>query len=166
MSARDEASKPRTPNGQWKHKLTEEIIEKACQATRLGVHPRFIAARCGVDEATFYRWIQRGNDGGRPLERKLAAELEIATSDYVVNSHAKLYQDSTPRDIIEMLGRRFPNEYGRKDHLVTEQTVEHKMTLNLPALSTEALELIARADRLVLEAADVVDGEVIELPDQ
>jgi hypothetical protein len=158
-------AQPRKPNGQWKHKLTEEILEMIRIAISTGTSADFAGPYAGVDRSTFYRWMSNGRNGGTKLERELVAVVDKSESTFVVNENAAITRDADARTRLERLARRFPEHYGRRDHLVTEGTVAHTLTLDLANLdeselaTLEALHLKAISDRDHGEP-----GELLQLP--
>ena len=106
------------------------------------------AARAGIDRATLYRWLHdheafrvafglAKNEGRAALEsRALAGALD------------------DPKHALELLSRRYPDAWGRRDRVKLDANVGHTMTLaGLPAAER------ARLLRLALAEAEGESGE-------
>jgi transposase-like protein len=165
--ARPDRKTKKDANGYFVSKLTEEAIVQICQAVRGGAPIHAAAAYAGVADSTFYLWVKNGRNGGKPLEKKLCAELDRASAEMVVATTAQILRDGDARTKLEFLGRRFPNDFGRTERVdqTVRGAVEHRHTLELGNLSTDELETMVK----MLEKAgapEIIDGEVIELPER
>jgi hypothetical protein len=162
---RKQNGQPRKPNGQWKHKLTEEILELIRLAITSGTAPDFAGPYAGVDRSTFYRWMSNGRNGGTRLERELVAVVARSESTFVVNENAAITRDADARTRLDRLARRFPEHYGRRDHLVTEGTVAHTFTLDTAKLTeSELAALEALHLKAISDGDDGEPGQLLQLP--
>ena len=158
------SAKPRTPNGQWDHKLTPEIIEKISLAIRAGTPLKFCGPYAGVAESSFWLWLKNGRNGGRKIERELAAEVDKALAEFVVSTVADIRQNGDARTKLELLGRRLPEQFGRRDHQTVEGTVEHRHTFDPTAYTDEELETLEALSKKGIDAASAKQGELLQLP--
>tara|TARA_R110000796_G_C14571530_1_gene435786 strand:- start:27692 stop:28207 length:516 start_codon:yes stop_codon:yes gene_type:complete len=103
-----------------KPKLTPERQDQITTLIRGGNYKRTAAQQAGIDERTFYAWFERGEPGHKSYTRKYAqfrqavegaeAESEIILVDAII-------KDGTPANKLEVLARRFPERWGRKQQL-------------------------------------------------
>ena len=154
----------RRPNGQWEHKLTPEIIEKITLAIKAGTPLRYCGPYAGISEKSFWRWLANGRDGGKKIERDLAAEVDKALSEFVVTTVANIKTNGDARTQLELLARRMPSEFGRRDHQVVEGTVEHRHTFDPNAYTDEELETLEALTKKGIDAASAKQGELLQLP--
>jgi hypothetical protein len=130
-------------------KLNNRIIDSISKKLRTGVYARLAAESEGIDESTFYRWKKQGekildsitdkNDEiNRSLWKSLTKTQKLKCKFYqsvqqsTAQGHAALvamvYSKASEdwRAAMELLARRFPRDWGRKDHLHLEAEVEEK----------------------------------------
>ena len=107
-------------------KLTDEVQRIICESLSACVHKQIAAGVAGIDAATFRRWMQRGKASPRSrygqfraavLAAEKRAELRLAASiaASVVNK---------PGAALELLARRWPKRWARKDKLQAHLTGE------------------------------------------
>jgi hypothetical protein len=99
-------------------KLNEGRQAKLCDAIRAGVPPETAAAYAGIDESTFYRWLQRGRVADAdPLYAEFAEQVRLALAEWetrdilLIGEAAK----SDWRAAAWRLERRLPKRYGRRE---------------------------------------------------
>jgi len=64
-----------------KLKLTDEVLEKICNAIRLGATYKDAAIGVGVGETTFYRWMRRGEKAKSGVYRKFWQAIQRANRE-------------------------------------------------------------------------------------
>ncbi len=99
-------------------KLTPERQARVCDAIRAGVPPETAAAYAGIDESTFYRWLQRGRGpDAEPLYAGFGEAVRMAMAEWetrdilLIGEAAK----SDWRAAAWRLERRLPKRYGRRE---------------------------------------------------
>ena len=99
-------------------KLTPERQARVCDAIRAGVPPETAAAYAGIDESTFYRWMQRG----RGLDAELlyagfAEAVRLALAEWETRDILRIGEaaKSDWRAAAWRLERRLPKRYGRRE---------------------------------------------------
>ena len=110
-----------------KSKLTPEIQKTVCDNLRGGCYVLTACARAGISEATYYSWLQKGEEGKRPylefLEsvKKAEADAEALAVGTVLRV---AFDPERPnwQAAMTYLERRYPQRWGRR---VVEAQVEH-----------------------------------------
>lgn len=161
-----ESKRRRGPHGKYVEKLSEEVIETMANARRGGLAKDRLGPIAGVDPRTFDRWIAHGRNGGTRLEKDLVWAIDKADAQLVATLAMSVVVNGTPRDKLELLGRIDPANYGRRDHLVTEGTVSHKMTIDTDGMSEEEIEAtLAILKRVQVTASERPEpAQLLQLP--
>lgn len=96
-------------------KLTPQVQATVCALLRKGLSKKRAAFGSGIDEKTFYNWINRGRKANRGKYRDFYLATEAAIADYqrmlltvVLKGSVELNQ---PRLALQLLERRFPQEF-------------------------------------------------------
>jgi hypothetical protein len=172
---RANSRRPRNAKGHWVTKLTPDIIRLVGGALATGTVLDDAAAIAGVAPSTFYEWLRCGRNNGSPLERELVAEVDTALARFrsSMTTSIAAHAANDWRAAGWLLERRFPDEFGPTRRVEVggpgggPVQVDHEIrVLNADRLSDAELEMIAQADRLALGAGDIIDGEIVELPDR
>jgi len=117
-----------------KTKLNSEVQKKICDALRAGNTRRASAVYAGITHATFYNWINTGEnprikkDGESYKEDKpfidffdAVTRAEAECEVYHV-ANLKRHADTDWRASVEWLKRRKPQEWSERHHLETNGT--------------------------------------------
>lgn len=108
-------------------KLNEQTHETIVAAVRAGNYVETAAKAAGIDPATFYRWMERGeadieNDVASPFREfceaveKAKAESEKIDLDHI----AKAAGEGSWQAAAWRLERRFPDKWGKNDRMKIE----------------------------------------------
>lgn len=104
-----------------KSKLTVEVVDKICQAVKLGASLSLAARYAGICDTSLHRYLALGAEGGRgeraKMAAKLVARLRQAEGDGGVGLLAKIQKSATNGDWRAgawILERRYPEDYGRR----------------------------------------------------
>ena len=97
-------------------KLTPESQEAIVVGINAGLTFRLSCARAGVNPATFYRWLEKGETANvrRYSEFCDAVSRAKADSDLRLVSQITLQAPTDWRAAAFMLERRFPDDYGKR----------------------------------------------------
>ena len=98
-------------------KLTPELKKQIIDYVRDGVSFHDACMALGIDESTLYKWKQRGkiDKSGRYFEfLKGIKQAEHEAKVWRILTVAKGEKED-PRLALEMLARKYPNEFARKD---------------------------------------------------
>lgn len=102
-------------------KLTPQVRAAICQRIAAGNHKNVAAVSCGVDPATFYEWIARGEgrDPDRaqtPLYADFAEAVKKAEADAEVRNVALIEQAAGKEWTAAAwwLERKFPERWAKK----------------------------------------------------
>ena len=101
-------------------KLTPEIEKSICDSIRIGNTFKAAAAKAGIDEVTFHRWMAKGEEGRAPYsqfrQQVIRAEADAET---VVVGYWRLHIKDDWRAARDFLARRFPKDWKateRREH--------------------------------------------------
>jgi len=113
-----------------KTKLTPELQEQICKYISIGVPNKVAAQACGINEATFYRWIERGNAQETGVYRKFCEALKKAAAQSISRDVAiieKAAHEGKWQASAWKLERRHPEMFGAK----TEAKVQHSGKIDI-----------------------------------
>lgn len=127
------APKPR-PMGR-PTKLTPELQAAIVEAVEQGNYPEVAAMAQGMDRATFYRWMQRGESNAED-DRPFRDFRDAVTHARAVAEHYALqvvrtgfaHDDKGAERAQWYLERTAPDRWGRRDKVVVENTVREELT--------------------------------------
>jgi hypothetical protein len=98
-------------------KLTPEVQDRIVAALRAGNYQETAAVYGGIDERTFYRWMEQGAlDDADDIYRQFRQAVEKAKADAEVRDVAlidKAAHDGSWQAAAWKLERKFPNKWGR-----------------------------------------------------
>jgi len=130
-------------------KLTDKIIISLSKKLRTGVYARLAAESEGIDESTFYRWKKQGEkifesvtDKNDEIDRLLWNSLtktqklkckfyksirqSTAIGELVLVDKIIAHTDTDWRAALEILARRFPQRWGKRDYMRVDSEIAHK----------------------------------------
>ena len=130
-------------------KLSHELIDEICKKLKVGIYAKVAAEAEGITETTYYRWKAEGEqilrtitdkDGEKVKSKynklsetdKLKCEFcesvrqSTATGESALVAKIISKSDEDWRAALEILSRRFPRRWGRKDHLQLDAEIENK----------------------------------------
>ena len=132
-------------------KLTPEVKEKILSALRAGNYANVAAEYAGISETTFYRWLRKGREAKRGIYREFFAAVQRAEREAEVRAVAILqrHMDDNWQAAMTYLERKFPERWGRRDHLKVDidpkETLAQWLAVSEKDLE-EAVELFARGE--------------------
>lgn len=102
-------------------KLNEEVIEKAYKLIAAGNYHKTVAQYLGIDESTWWRWLQKGETAKskKSIYYKLFKQIKKAEAEAQMRNVA-IVQEAAQESwqaAAWWLERRYPEEWGRKDQL-------------------------------------------------
>lgn len=101
-----------------KTKLTRELVAKFGEALRTHASKRTACEFLGIEERTFYRWLEQGRDGtGSRLHRQLCQGVERAQAESKMVLLDKIGNDPSWQASAWILERLHHGEFGRKQTL-------------------------------------------------
>jgi len=113
-----------------KTKLTPELQEQICKYISIGVPNKVAAQACGIDERTFYRWIEKGNAQERGIYRQFCQAVKKAESESIARDVAiigKAAHEGKWQASAWKLERRHPELFGVK----TETKLKHSGKIDI-----------------------------------
>jgi transposase len=132
-------------------KLTPEVQDRIVAAIRAGNYAAPAARSAGVSEATFYRWMSRGERAKSGIYRDFHEAVRRAEADAEVHAVAvirKEIADGDWRAAATFLERRFPDRWRRQQAIEHDGT--HRLVVKTEDLADPELrkELRAITDRI------------------
>ena len=109
-----------------KLKLTRDMINKICEAIRMGV-PVIVACRSvGITTDTYYRWLKYGKERKSKIYSDFSDALEEAEAEAEKRLAQILYQFSFSdwRAALEILKRRFRDRWSDNIELTHEGNIK------------------------------------------
>lgn len=131
-------------------KFDEEHISKICINLTLGMPKRYASIQAGINEDTFYRWLQ--------LHSEFAERVAQAESDFIRNNLGiiqvaakKNWQASA-----WLLERRKPDEFGAKTQMhlnpgLMPSEAEHAQAKRKERVTKRLNEILEKKDALLLD---------------
>ena len=75
-----------------KTRLTHDLIEAIADRVRREAFPYIAAQSCGIPKSTFYKWMQKGEDG-RGIYRELWDRVSSAAADTRRDAENRVFRD-------------------------------------------------------------------------
>lgn len=103
-----------------KSKLTPELIELTAELIRVGNYYKHVAQYLNISEETFYRWLREGEKAKNGLKRQFYEAVKRAEAEAIARNLAliqKAAQEGNWQAAAWWLERKYPEEWGRKDHM-------------------------------------------------
>ena len=88
----------------------------------------------------------------------------MALSEFVVSTVANIKTNGDARTQLELLARRLPDEFGRRDHQTVEGTVQHRHTFDPTVYTDDELATLEALTKKGIDAAEQQQGELLQLP--
>ena len=97
-------------------KLTPDVQELIVDGINAGLTFGLTCARAGVNPATFYRWLEKGETAKSGVYSEFCDAVERAKADSALRlvSQITLQAPTDWRAAAFMLERRFPDDYGKR----------------------------------------------------
>ena len=138
-------------------KLTPDVQEFIVDGINAGLTFGLTCARAGVNPATFYRWLEKGETAKSGVYSEFCDTVSRAKADSALRlvSQITLQAPTDWRAAAFMLERRFPDDYGRRTEVtgkdggpVKVDTKTQHVFQPTPALWDEVLRERAEYERL------------------
>jgi transposase len=98
-------------------KLTPELADEIAQTIESGNYAETAASASGIHKATFYRWLERGENASSGLYKDFHDAVRRAEA--LAEARAiRVVQDAMPKDwkaAMTYLERKFPERWGRRE---------------------------------------------------
>jgi hypothetical protein len=136
-----------------KTKLTPQVQEAIVQALTLGAVHAHACAYAGIDHATFYRWLQKGEAGLAPY-REFYEGVKRAEARSVVGWLAKIEAAANAghwQAAAWKLERRYPHVWGRRQvitHTGEDGPVEYVLKVIYESEAAARARLTTRLEHL------------------
>ena len=100
-------------------KLTPDVQEAIVDGINAGLTFRLSCARAGLDPATFYRWLEKGETAKSGVYSEFCDTVSRAKADSAMRlvSQITLQAPTDWRAAAFMLERRFPDDYGKRSEI-------------------------------------------------
>ncbi len=126
--------KPKNNKPKKKGKLNNHMIQKLCKFIMVGNYVNVSCAACGIEEATYYNWLKRGEK--EKNQKTIYAKFYKAIKEAEAKAEASLVNEIRKhtaedwRACETILKRRFRNRWG--DNVKVENTDEERIHIILP----------------------------------
>lgn len=136
-------------------KLTDEVQRVICENLSACVHKQIAAGVAGIDAATFRRWMRLGKDKPRSRYGQFRAAVMGAEKRAELRLAASIAASvvDRPQAALELLARRWPKRWARKDRLQAHLTGGIEVRDGRSALA-KALGLQDESDREASSSRD------------
>ena len=139
-----------------KTKLTPELQKKLIKCIRAGSYIVVACRAVGISEFAFYDWIKKGKKGIEPYTKFTKSVRQAqARGELKIYSEIRSQVKKDWRAGMEILARKYPKRWGKKDKL----TPETPKTLKAPPESKQVIEFRKKFELLTPEQKK----QVIEL---
>lgn len=100
-------------------KLTPEVHKRIVDMVRAGNYPEIAAQAAGINSATYYRWMQKAEDGTSPYceFREAVKEAQAAAESHAVTTIRKAAMDGTWQAAAWYLERSKPERWRRRENV-------------------------------------------------
>jgi hypothetical protein len=139
-------------------KLTPELQKAICDAIQGGCYVETACLASGIDESTYYRWLEKGGQGQQPYRdfRDAVKKAEAHCEKLAVGTVLRVaFDPENPnwQAAMTYLERRHPERWGRRDRLRAELTGKNAGPVQVEARND------ADSIRQVIELVGVLAGQ-------
>jgi hypothetical protein len=129
-------------------KLTVELQKAICDAIQGGCYVETACLDSGIDESTYYRWLEKGKAGQQPYRdfRDAIKKAEAHCEKLAVGTVLRVaFDPENPnwQAAMTYLERRHPERWGRRDRLRAELTGKNEGPLQVQTYDHLSLEELA-----------------------
>ena len=109
-------------------KFNDETIEIILKARESGLNQKECAEVAGINEATLYKWLNKGKEARSGKYKKFYNDFQIAKNRNKLFHLKKIHEAEAWTASAWYLERVYPEEFGRKDRM--ELNHEGKVEVN------------------------------------
>lgn len=122
-------------------KFNDETIEMILKARESGLNQKECAEVAGINEATLYKWLNKGKEAKRGKYRDFYNDFQMAKNRNKLFHLKKIHEAEQWTASAWYLERVYPEEFGRKDRVDLNHDgkleVENKKTLEEKRIENE-----------------------------
>ena len=122
-------------------KLNEKTIEMILKARESGLNQKECAEVAGINEATLYKWLNKGKKAKRGKYHDFYNDFQMAKNKNKLFHLKKIHEAEAWTASAWYLERVYPDEFGRKDRMDLKHDgkvkVETKKTLEEKRIENE-----------------------------
>lgn len=129
-----------------KTKLTPDLMKEIVKYIAGGASYKDSCIFVGIGKRTLFNWKTRGEEDEKKKVRTIYRDLcdeveraEVAAKMRRIGIITKAEKEDA-RLALEMLARKYPEEYGRKDHLKVDANVKAEVHVTMDDLLDETAE--------------------------
>jgi len=129
-------------------KLTSEVEERILKALRAGNYASTAARFAGIDPATYYRWLERGDPSGRRRDdvpyRRFAERVQQASAEAEIRDVTLISKaaENDWRAAGWRLSHRHPERWRRREQVQREVRESQQDAPDLDVADPEIRELL------------------------
>ena len=145
-------------------KLTPDVQELIVDGINAGLTYGMSCARAGVNPATFYRWLEKGETAKSGAFREFCDTVSRAKADSAMRlvSQITLQAPTDWRAAAFMLERRFPDDYGKRSEITGKDGGPVKMEAKTQHIFQPTQEVWDEILRKRAEFETLRDGDTDE----
>ena len=145
-------------------KLTPDVQEAIVDGINAGLTFRLSCARAGLDPATFYRWLEKGETAKSGVYSEFCDTVSRAKADSAMRlvSQITLQAPTDWRAAAFMLERRFPDDYGKRSEITGKDGGPVKMEAKTQHIYQPTQEVWDEILRKRAEFETLRDGDTEE----
>ena len=98
-------------------KFSNEIIKIILKARESGLNQKECASIAGINEATLYKWLNKGKKARSGKDKKFYDDFELAKIKSKLFHLKKIHEEEAWTASAWYLERVYPEEFGRKDRM-------------------------------------------------
>ena len=146
-------------------KLTPDVQEAIVDGINAGLTFRLSCARAGLDPATFYRWLEKGETAKSGVYSEFCDTVSRAKADSAMRlvSQITLQAPTDWRAAAFMLERRFPDDYGKRSEITGKDGGPVKMEAKTQHIYQPTQEVWDEILRKRAEFETLRDGDTEEV---
>lgn len=119
-------------------KFNEKTIEMILKARESGLNQKESAEVAGINEATLYKWLNKGKKARRGKYRDFYNDFQMAKNRNKLFHLKKIHEAEAWTASAWYLERVYPEEFGRKDRMDLRHEAQVEVTKSLKEEEKEA----------------------------
>lgn len=116
--------KTEKPLGYSPKKLTPKLIKKMSALVQNGAKLKDACSLLKISESTYYKWLEEAEDEENtdPLLQEFSLEMKHAEAKNKQFNIVKIQKDKSWRAAAWWLEKKYPDEFGKEERIITENT--------------------------------------------
>ena len=132
-------------------KFNEKTIEMILKAHESGLNQKECAEVAGINEATLYKWINKGKEAKRGKYRDFYNDFQMAKNKNKLFHLKKIHEAEAWTASAWYLERIYPDEFGRKDRVDLKHEAQVEVSKTIKEEEKEAEEYFKQLENEMTE---------------